>query len=183
MGEELFILFNSKRFQKFLFSDKKHKLDKGDLSMGVEMEVESCGRARKRRKGSTSAKSTTAVPKILSSIMCSDKVKLGIFFSTLLLLLMGVVDAQFSGGGGGQHGFEGMCPVPECYCGMDERNRLEVDCSAGALNDIPTNRMAPHIEVIRITAPKDRANHLKIGRNFRQFRNLKELHIVKSFIS
>lgn len=74
--------------------------------------------------------------------------------------------------------FEGMCPVPECYCGLDIKGRMEVDCSSGGLNEIPTSRMSPDIEVIRITSPKGRANHLTIGRTFRQFRSLKELHIV-----
>lgn len=75
--------------------------------------------------------------------------------------------------------FDGNCPTPQCYCGLDPRHRREVACSSGNLDDIPVSRMSPNIEVIRIVAPHDRPNHLTIGRFFRQFRKLQELHIVR----
>lgn len=74
--------------------------------------------------------------------------------------------------------FDGNCPTPQCYCGLDFRHRREVACTTGGLDDIPVSRMSPNIEVIRIIAPNDRQNHLTIGRFFRQFRKLQELHIV-----
>jgi hypothetical protein len=91
-----------------------------------------------------------------------------------LLLLSNV------GGAGAQAGvFDGMCPVPECFCGLDWKGRLEVACTSGGLKEIPTSQMSPALEVIRIVAPKGRPNQLNIGRFFRQFRKLQELHIVR----
>lgn len=95
----------------------------------------------------------------------------------IIMKLVSMASGQYAG-----VVFEGMCPVPECYCGLDTRNRLEVDCSSGGLNEIPTSRMSPHIEVIRITSPKGRANHVTIGRSFRQFKKLEELHIVSGIL-
>lgn len=74
--------------------------------------------------------------------------------------------------------FDGNCPTPQCYCGLDSRHRREVACTTGGLDEIPFARMSPNIEVIRIVAPTRKLNHLTIGRQFRQFRKLQELHIV-----
>lgn len=76
--------------------------------------------------------------------------------------------------------FDGICPTPQCYCGLDPKHRREVACTTGSQDDIPASRMSPNIEVIRIVAPVERPNHLTIGRFFRQFRKLQELHIVGS---
>jgi len=78
----------------------------------------------------------------------------------------------------GEYGvFDGMCPVPECYCGLDGRGRLEVSCTSGNLNEIPTSRISPAIQVIRINPEKQ--TKLTIGRSFRQFKKIQEIHLVK----
>ncbi len=55
---------------------------------------------------------------------------------------------------------------------------MEVACLHGHMHEIPMSRMNPSTEVIRIIAPTHQPNHLTIGRFFRQFKRLEELHIV-----
>lgn len=74
--------------------------------------------------------------------------------------------------------FGGLCPEPVCECDLDIRGRMEVACLHGHMYEIPMSRMNPSTEVIRIVAPTHQANHLTIGRFFRQFKRLEELHIV-----
>jgi len=81
----------------------------------------------------------------------------------------------------GQTLFGGLCP-DKCHCSLDERGRMEVACTQGRLLEIPTIRMSPSTEVIRITPPPNQPNHLAIGRFFKQFKKLEELHIVRNFV-
>lgn len=75
--------------------------------------------------------------------------------------------------------FGGMCPSKDvCTCDLDPSGRMEVTCLRGGMDSIPSSRMSPSVEVIRIDAPTYRPNHLTIGPFFRFFKRLEELHIV-----
>jgi len=107
------------------------------------------------------------------SILVNSTLVLYLVILASSILLFNVTGTQAQAGV-----FDGMCPDPECYCGLDNKGRLEVACTSGGLKEIPTSRMSPYLEVIRIVAPKGRANQLNIGRFFRNFKKLEELHIV-----
>ncbi|CAL8118306.1 unnamed protein product [Orchesella dallaii] len=125
------------------------------------------GMTRRRRK------STFSVASLLQTWLFKWGYSVGVVIVTLSCCVS-LTSAQV------RSVFDGNCPTPQCYCGLDARDRREVACTTGGLDDIPVSRMSPSIEVIRIIAPWDRPNHLTIGRFFRQFRRLQELHIVGS---
>lgn len=73
-----------------------------------------------------------------------------------------------------------LCPS-ECSCRLDEKGRRKVSCFLGEMLDpIPTEDMDIGMEVLEITAPKDRWNYLTLGPIFQQFKKLQEIHIVRS---
>lgn len=77
--------------------------------------------------------------------------------------------------------FGGLCPE-KCNCGLDERGRMEVICKQGRMTEVPILKMSPSTEVIKVIPPKKEPNHLAIGRFFKQFKKLEELHIVSQTI-
>ncbi|KAJ0183870.1 hypothetical protein K1T71_000293 [Dendrolimus kikuchii] len=86
------------------------------------------------------------------------------------------------------HGSEVTCPE-ECTCrtklGPEEDTSSQISCTRGAMHSIPVDMFDRSANVIIISAPPDRPNHLTIGPIFTQptpFVNLHELHIVNSFV-
>lgn len=78
--------------------------------------------------------------------------------------------------------FAGLCPEPLCDCRLDARGRMEISCLNGQMTDIPMSKMNPSTEVIKIIGPPEKPNYLTIGRMFRQFKRLEELHIVSRML-
>ncbi|CAL8140375.1 unnamed protein product [Orchesella dallaii] len=98
----------------------------------------------------------------------------------LSFLLPAFFFSEVNGGSGGI--FAGLCPEPLCECQLDSRGRMEISCENGQMTGIPMERMNPSTEVIKIVGPRDKPNNLTIGRLFKQFKRLEELHIVGSNI-
>lgn len=80
------------------------------------------------------------------------------------------------------------CPE-ECDCqtilDTDEDISLQISCTRGSMHSIPVDAFDRSANAIIVTAPSDRPNHLTIGPIFTQptpFVNLRELHIVNSFV-
>lgn len=110
---------------------------------------------------------------------------MGGIISWLRLVLLGLAVIVLLAGraeGTSRAIFGGLCPEPVCECDLDERGRMEVACLHGHMHEIPMSRMNPSTEVIRIVAPAHQPNQLTIGRFFRQFKRLEELHIVSEFL-
>lgn len=93
--------------------------------------------------------------------------------TVLAVLVLGYV-----GDTSGSGIFAGLCPQPECDCFLDDLGRMEIACLNGQLVDIPSTRMNPSTEVIKIVGPQERPNFLTIGRMFNKFKRLEELYIV-----
>lgn len=73
-----------------------------------------------------------------------------------------------------------LCP-PQCTCRQDEKGKRKVSCTRGGmLNPIPTSAMDPGMEILEISAPNDQWNILTLGSIFQNFRQLEEVHIVRS---
>lgn len=94
----------------------------------------------------------------------------------VLLLVVGLGEVDATGI------FAGLCPEPLCDCLLDTLGRMEIACVNGHMTDIPMNKMNPSTEVIKIIAPPEKPNYLTIGRMFRQFKRLEELHIVRKSV-
>ena len=44
--------------------------------------------------------------------------------------------------------FDGLCPYEYfCYCGLDKNGKLETVCANGGLDIIPSDKMAPNLQV------------------------------------
>jgi hypothetical protein len=99
--------------------------------------------------------------------------ELALVIVLLLFQSIGVAQSQML--------FGGLCPE-KCHCSLDERGRMEVSCTQGRLLEVPTIKMSPSTEVIRIVPPANQPNHLAIGRFFKQFKKLEELHIVSLYL-
>lgn len=75
-----------------------------------------------------------------------------------------------------------LCPS-QCSCRQDEKGKRKVSCTKGGmLNPIPTSSMDPGMEILEIVAPEDNRNVLTLGSIFQNFRQLEELHIIRSNI-
>jgi len=99
-------------------------------------------------------------------------VPLGIPFLFLLSTIPVSVEAQDI--------FGRLCPE-KCHCALDIRGRMEIACTQGRMTDIPTFKMSPATEVIKVIPPDSQPNHLTLGRFFTQFKKLEELQIVSVF--
>ncbi|XP_017773954.1 PREDICTED: toll-like receptor 6 [Nicrophorus vespilloides] len=71
----------------------------------------------------------------------------------------------------------------ECVCYLDTKGRNVVDCKEGGMvGPLVLANVSTKIEVLKITAPEDNMNELTMNPVIGNFKNLEEIHIIRSNI-